>query len=52
MRLALEVTKLDAWRTRLINAGHLLADGEAPPGFRALTLADPFGNLIDLLARR
>jgi catechol 2,3-dioxygenase-like lactoylglutathione lyase family enzyme len=52
MRLALEVTKLNAWRTRLVNAGHLVADGEAPPGFRALTLSDPFGNLIDLLARR
>jgi hypothetical protein len=52
MRLALEVTKLAAWRSRLVAAGLLVADGEAPPGFRALTLADPFGNLIDMLARR
>jgi catechol 2,3-dioxygenase-like lactoylglutathione lyase family enzyme len=52
MRLALEVTKLEAWRTRLVAAGQLVADGEAPPGYRALLLADPFGNLIDLIARR
>jgi catechol 2,3-dioxygenase-like lactoylglutathione lyase family enzyme len=52
MRLALEVTKLAAWRTRLVAAGHIVADSEAPPGYSALMIADPFGNLIDLYARR
>jgi catechol 2,3-dioxygenase-like lactoylglutathione lyase family enzyme len=50
-RLALEVTKIDAWRTRLVAAGLVVADAEAPPGYRGVTVADPFGNLIDLLAR-
>ena len=51
-RLALEVTKLEVWRTKLTIAGHEVSDGEPPPGYRALTLTDPFGNLIDLLGRR
>jgi catechol 2,3-dioxygenase-like lactoylglutathione lyase family enzyme len=52
MYVALEVTKLDAWRTRLIAAGHDVTDGEAPPGYRALTVSDPFGNVLELCARR
>jgi catechol 2,3-dioxygenase-like lactoylglutathione lyase family enzyme len=51
-RLALEVTKLDAWRTRLTNAGLDVRDGEPPPGYRAIAVEDPFGNTIELIDRK
>jgi catechol 2,3-dioxygenase-like lactoylglutathione lyase family enzyme len=46
-----EVTKLDAWRSRLDAAGIEIVDGDPIPGLRRFELRDPFGNRIELIER-
>jgi catechol 2,3-dioxygenase-like lactoylglutathione lyase family enzyme len=49
--VAYEVTKLDAWRTKLEKAGYAVADGDRVAGFRRVELRDPFGNRVELVER-
>jgi catechol 2,3-dioxygenase-like lactoylglutathione lyase family enzyme len=49
--VAYEVTKLDAWRTKLEKAGVEIIDGDRAPGLRRFELRDPFGNRIELCER-
>ena len=47
--VAYEVTRLDAWRTRLAQAGFAITDGETVDGLRRFELRDPFGNRVELV---
>ena len=49
--VAYEVTKLDAWRRKLEQAGVEIKDGDRFDGFRRFELRDPFGNRIELVER-
>jgi catechol 2,3-dioxygenase-like lactoylglutathione lyase family enzyme len=49
--VAYEVTKLDAWHTKLEAAGIAIVDGERVPGLRRFELRDPFGNRVELVER-
>lgn len=49
--VAYEVTKLDAWRSRLEAAGIEIVDGDRIAGLRRFELRDPFGNRIELIER-
>jgi catechol 2,3-dioxygenase-like lactoylglutathione lyase family enzyme len=49
--VAYEVTKLDAWRTKLEKAGYAVTDGDRVGGFRRVELRDPFGNRVELVER-
>ena len=47
--IALEVTDLPTWRTRLDAAGCTILDTIAIPGFDRLETRDPFGNRLELI---
>jgi catechol 2,3-dioxygenase-like lactoylglutathione lyase family enzyme len=49
--VAYEVTKLDAWRTKVEKAGFAVTDGDRVGGFRRVELRDPFGNRVELVER-
>lgn len=49
--IAYEVTKLDAWRTRLEQAGFAVTEGDRVAGVRRIELRDPFGNRVELVER-
>ena len=49
--LAYEVDELEAWRTRLSEAGFACEDGVPIPGWSRFELRDPFGNRLELLQR-
>jgi catechol 2,3-dioxygenase-like lactoylglutathione lyase family enzyme len=49
--VAYEVTKLEAWRTKLEKAGVEVVDGDPVPGLKRFELRDPFGNRIELVER-
>jgi catechol 2,3-dioxygenase-like lactoylglutathione lyase family enzyme len=46
---ALRVTDLDAWRARLVAAGHEWKESDEIPGTRRAHTKDPFGNRIELV---
>lgn len=50
--LAFEVDDLVAARARLEQAGCVALDGEPIPGLDRFETRDPFGNRLELLARR
>jgi catechol 2,3-dioxygenase-like lactoylglutathione lyase family enzyme len=47
--LAYEVTDLNAWRTRVKEAGYEPLDGAPIPGFDRFEMRDPFGNRLELI---
>jgi catechol 2,3-dioxygenase-like lactoylglutathione lyase family enzyme len=46
---ALRVETLDAFRSRLADAGHTPYDDEPLPGYRRFYVSDPFGNRLELI---
>jgi catechol 2,3-dioxygenase-like lactoylglutathione lyase family enzyme len=49
--VAYEVTKLDAWSTKLEAAGLDVKEGDRANGLRRIELRDPFGNRVELVER-
>ena len=49
--VAYEVDNIDAWRSRLENAGFAAEDGVPIPNYRRFEFRDPFGNRVEFLER-
>ena len=50
--VAYEVDSLTEWQERLSRAGIVVEDGESLPDYARREFRDPFGNRVELLARR
>jgi catechol 2,3-dioxygenase-like lactoylglutathione lyase family enzyme len=49
--VAYEVDDLEAWRTKLVQAGCEVMDGIPIPGCERFEFRDPFGNRVEFLER-
>lgn len=48
-QLAIHVADLPALRNRLLQAGHILEESQALPGYRRFFVYDPAGNRLQIL---
>jgi catechol 2,3-dioxygenase-like lactoylglutathione lyase family enzyme len=49
--IAYEVDDIDAWRTKVSEAGFAIVEQPLIPGYDRFQFRDPFGNNIEIIAR-